>query len=557
MEPVTRAIIWSAFVSIAEESAAVIERTAHSQVVREAADFSTAIFDARGRMLGQGAHSVGHLGSMNFALRHIVERFPLDQLADGDVICFNDPAIGAGHLPDIYVIAPLFHEDALVGFAANAAHHVDVGGSNPGSMGIVGVTELVQEGLFLPPVLLYRRNRPVEDVFTIIAANSRAPEAIRGDLEAQVAGLFAARERATRLYRAYGTPVVEEAAAALFDWTEREMRDGLRAVPDGVYRASDWIDGWGPGTPRLRLAVTVTITGDQARIDFDGTSPQVPAGMNSYYNYTFSYGYFALKCVVGASAPQNDGSLRPVTVTAPEGSLLNPRPGAPCAGRAVLNFRIYELVLQALAQAVPEQVVAPGPQAFNLTFGGTDPRTQRPFVCYELLLGNFGGRPDSDGPDGLTSIVNTANVSVEVNEQRYPIRVDRVELMTDRFGPGRFRSSLPVRRDYRMLCDDVTFTNGTDRHASAPPGLHGGHDGVPGETVLIRAGVEEQLDSKGTYRLRAGDVVSIRPAGGGGYGEPAERAPEAVDRDLEEGLISRAAATRGYPHTGVRRGAGR
>jgi N-methylhydantoinase B len=545
-DPVTRTMIWHAFVAIAEESGAVIERTAHSQVIREAADFSTGVFDAEGRMLGQGAHSVGHLGSMNAAVAAVVNRRWRPQLAAGDVVIFNDPALGAGHLPDIYLVAPIFHAGRIVGFAANTAHHTDVGGLTPGSQAIVGVESVVQEGIFIPPIRLRRRGKLVAEVWALLEANSRAPSHLIGDLEAQLAGIDDSSRRYVQLVERYGDATVTQAAELLFEWSERTMREAIRTVPDGRYSAEDFMDGWGPGTEPIRMKATVTVAGDAIDIDWQGTSPQVPAGMNSYVNFTYAYSYFAVKCVVAPDLPQNDGCLRSIKVTAPEGTIVNPHAGAPSGGRAVMNYRIFEVVLQALAQAVPDRVIAPGPQASNLTFGGVDPRSGRSFVCYELMLGSFGGRATSDGPDGLTSITNSANVPIEINESLFPILIERFVFERDKVGAGQFRSSMPIRRDFRILADRVIFTNGTDRHRFPPPGLLGGRPGVVAETILNPGPGETALDSKGTYVLHRDDVLSVRPAGGGGYGLPSDRAMSAITHDLREGLISPEYASREF-----------
>jgi N-methylhydantoinase B len=544
----TVAVVWGRLVAIAEEMATALARTAYSDQVREGGDMSTAVFDLRGRLVAQANRSPAHLGSMPHAVAHMLRFYAADALRPGDVVIMNDPHLGAGHLPDVFALSPVHLDGEPIGFVCATVHVTDIGGSLPGSQAVVGVSDMIQEGLRLLPVRLYREGRPNDELFRVIEANVRVPEQVLGDLRAQRSALHVGATKLAELFERYGRGTVDAAAGEFLDRSEEAVRDALAEIPDGTYRFVDRLDDVGPGTPPVRLEVAVTVEGRGLRFDFAGTDPQTSSAINSTLSYTRSYCYWVAKAITTQDAiPQNEGQLRPVTVTAPEGCFFNPRAPAAVGGRACLNQRIVELIFGALAQAVPERVSAASGQWVNPIFGGTDPATGERFVLYDYVLGGIGGRRSRDGVDAMSPIFSVENVPLEVQEAQYPVLIDRFELIPDSGGAGRTRGGLSLRKDMRMLADGVQLSNLTDRHRFAPYGLEGGADGRLGETILNPDTPEERrLQSKGAYELAEGDVVSFRCSGSGGFGPPDERPRELVAADVEQGLVSRAAARELY-----------
>jgi len=538
------AVIWGRLAAIAEEMAEAQQRTAYSDQVREGGDYSTAVFDAAGRLLAQANRSPAHLGAMPGAVRNMLTEYPAETLAPGDVVVLNDPYLGAGHLPDLFAMSPAFLQDTLVGFVASCVHLTDVGGPAPGSQAVVGVTELVQEGLRLLPTLLYRGGEPVAELHRLIAANVRVPDAVLGDIRAQRSALHVGAHKLAQLHLDKGSELIAEAADEILDRSEEAVRRQLREIPDTRVSFVDHIDDYGPGTPPIRIQVTVTIDGDRIDFDFSGTDPQTPSSLNCTLSYVRAYCYWATKAVTTRDTiPQNEGQLRPVRVSAPAGSFFNPVAPAALGGRALMNQRIVELIFGALAKAIPERVCAASGQWLNPILGGTDPTTGRPFIFYDYVMGGVGARMTRDGIDAMSPVVSVENIPVEAQEARNPILVERQELIPDSGGAGRFRGGLGLRKDVRVLADDAVLSNLTDRHVFAPYGLDGGREGILGEIVLNpgRPG-ERRLHSKELVRLARGDVVSFRCSGSGGVGRPQERPREQVRADLREGVISPAAA---------------
>jgi N-methylhydantoinase B len=548
VDPLTVAVVWGRLSTIAEEMAEALQRTAFSDQVREGGDYSTAIFDAQGRLIAQANRSPAHLGSMPDAVRNMLAVYPVESLAQGDVVGLNDPYLGAGHLPDLFAMSPVFRAGDLVGFVVTTVHLTDVGGPAPGSQAVSGVSDVVQEGLRLLPVNLYRRGQPVAEIFRVIEANVRVPELVLGDVRAQRAALNVGAERLAELYERLGVDVVATAANAILDRSEAAVRAELAEIPDGTYRFVDHLDDIGPGTDALRMEVTVTVEGTDLTFDFSGSAPQTQSSLNSTLTYTKAYCYWAAKAITTKDTiPQNEGQLRPVRVLAPPGSFFNPMPPAAVGGRAVLNQRIVELIFGALAQAVPERICAASGQWVNPIFGGTHPSTGDRFVFYDYIVAGVGARMELDGVDAISPVVSVENIPVEAQEARNPILVERLELVPDSGGAGRTRGGLGLRKDIRLLADDVVLSNLTDRQRFQPYGLAGGSPGRLGETVLNPGTPDERrISSKDVVELRRGDVVSFRCSGSGGFGPRSERPRERVLADLEEGLVSVAAAREIY-----------
>jgi N-methylhydantoinase B len=538
LDPITLGVIWGALQSIAVEIGTTVHKTAYSEQAREGQDFSVAVFDASGRMVAQGPYSPGHMGAMSFAVRNALAAHPVETLRPGDAILLNDPLLGSGHLPDFFITQPAFHEGHLLGFAVNILHHTDVGGQRPGSQGVEGIFDYFQEGLRIPPTKVWREYRPDDAVIGIIAANTRTPDKVLGDLAAQRAALRVGELRLVELAGRYGRERLAAAMDEIIRRTEASMRAAIRAIPDGVYTFEDFLDDYGPGTDPLRVFVTVTVAGDDVVIDYDGSSPQTASGINSYINYTRSYSYAAVKCLTDPFGPMNEGALRPVDVRAPEGSFLNPRPPAGGGPRAIVCYRTFEAVIGALAAALPDRVTAAASHMANPTFGGWDRRRGRRFVAYELVLSGTGARAAKDGCEAMSWAFNASNIPVEAQEANQPLVVERFALIPDSGGAGEFRGGLGVRRDMRFLADDGKLTNLSDRQRIAPYGLFGGRPGRRGRTVLNPGAGEEVVHGKESRGFRYGDVISFQQPGAGGYGDPLDRDPARVLEDVLDGYVS-------------------
>ncbi|MFV1961036.1 MAG: hydantoinase B/oxoprolinase family protein [Acidimicrobiia bacterium] len=546
-DPITLGVVWGGLQSIAVEVGTTIHRTAYSAQAREGQDFSVAIFDRDGRMTAQGPYSPGHMGAMNFAVLNMLEAFPAETLSPGDVMLLNDPALGSGHLPDFFVAQPAFHRDDLIGFAVNIVHHTDVGGSRPGSQAVEGVFDYHQEGLFIPPTKIVDAGVPNEAALELIAANSRTPDNLRGDLLAQRNALRVGELRLQDLVERHGLDVYESCIEVILDQTETTLREAIASIPDGRYEFTDHLDDYGPGTDPLIVQVAVTVDGDALTVDFDGSSPQTESGLNAYLNYTKSYSFAAIKCLTDPLGPMNAGALRPIDISAPEGTFLNPRRPAGGGPRAIICYRVFEAILGALAPALPDRVAAASSHFSNPTWGGFDPAKGGRFVAYELVLAGSGARASQDGCEAMSSAFNASNIPVEAQEAVQPIIVERFELIPDSGGPGRQRGGCGIRRDMRILGEDVKFTNLSERQKFAPFGLFGGKPGALGATVINPGEPSERkVGGKASLDLEYGDVVSFRLSGAGGYGDPTERDPEAVARDVRLGLVTTEAARDRY-----------
>jgi len=546
VNPWTLAVIWGALQTLAVEIGTTVHRTAYSEQAREGQDFSVALFDQKGRMVAQGPYSPGHMGAMSFAVKNALAAHPVETLRPGDAVLLNDPLLGSGHFPDFFITQPVFLEGRLIGFAVNILHHTDVGGQRPGSQGVVGIFDYFQEGLRIPPTKVWREYRENADVVGIIAANTRTPDKVLGDLRAQLSALRVGEQRLQQLAERYGRETLFEAMEEILDRTEAQMRAAIAGIPDGAYRFEDFLDDWGPSTDPVRVAVQVTVDGDGLEVDYEGSSPQTASGLNSYINYTRSYSYAAIKCLTDPLGPMNEGALRPIEVKAPEGSFLNPRPPAGGGPRAIICYRVFEAVIGALAAALPGRVVAASSHFANPTFGGYDPRRQRRFVAYELVLSGNGARAAKDGCEALASAFNASNIPVEAQEANHPVVVERFELIADSAGAGKFRGGCGIRRDMKFLADDGKLTNLSERQRFAPYGLFGGKSGVLARTVINPGPGERVVHGKASVDFAYGDVISFQQSGAGGYGPPFEREPSRVLEDVLEGYVSIETARREY-----------
>ena len=546
VDPITLGVVWGALQSIAVEVGTTVHKTAYSEQAREGQDFSVAVFDAHGRMVAQGPYSPGHMGAMSAAVHNALAAHPVETLRPGDAILLNDPLLGSGHFPDFFITQPAFHADRLIGFVVNIVHHTDVGGSRPGSQGVEGILDYFQEGLRIPPTKVWEEYREQPGVVGIIAANTRTPDKVLGDLRAQRSALRVGELRLVELAERYGPDTLAVAMEEIIARSEASVRAAIRAIPDGVYTFEDFLDDYGPGTEPLRVAVTVTVAGDGVTIDYEGSSPQTASGMNSYINYTRSYSYAAVKCLTDPLGPMNEGALRPVTVTAPEGSFLNPRPPAGGGPRAIICYRTFEAVLGALAAALPERVAAAASHFANPTFGGRDRARRRRFVAYELVLSGTGARATRDGCEGMSWAFNASNIPVEAQEAAQPIVVEQFGFIPDSAGAGTFRGGCGIRRDLRFLADEGQLTNLSERHRFAPWGVFGGKPGRLARTVINPGPGEQSVNGKQSREFAHGDVISFQQAGAGGYGDPLAREPARVLDDVLDDYVSIEAARAEY-----------
>ena len=387
IDPITFSVVWNGLVSIAEEMGTALRRSAYSLGVREGRDFSTALFDSEGTLVAQGNFSPGHLGSMPFIIKNVLDVYPVEELEPGDSILLNDPYLGSGHLPDFFQVSPVFLKGELLGFAANCAHMVDVGGAGPGSQAVDSL-DLFQEGIRFLPTRIYHAGKPNREVLRMLESNVRVPDKVMGDLQAQRNANRIGESGVVGLAESYGVETLRYCMAQVLSRSEESMRAAIRQLPEGIYAAEDYFDDYGENTERLVVKVSVRIKDGGFTIDFSGSSPQTRSGLNSTFNYTRAYSYFTLKALtVQDKVPQNQGCIRTIEVIAPEGSLFNPRPPAAVGPRAIMQQRIVDTILLAMSKAAPDRVIANSSHWANPNYGGIDPATGKPFVYYEMVIG--------------------------------------------------------------------------------------------------------------------------------------------------------------------------
>ncbi|MEW5826803.1 MAG: hydantoinase B/oxoprolinase family protein [Candidatus Bipolaricaulota bacterium] len=524
--------------AVAEEMNADLIRTAYSPNVNERRDCSSAVLDASGRLVAQAESIPVHLGAMPFSVASACAA--VRRWSPGDIAVMNDPYAGGAHLPDITFVAPVFVGHMLVAFVANRAHHADVGGKEPGSVA-ADCVEIFQEGLRIPPVKLWRCGRPDHDLLSLILLNVRTPEERRGDLEAQSAGCRVGVERVAALAARHGRDRLVDGMQAVLNYAERRMRDALSAIPKGKYAFEDALEDDGAGRGPLPIRVAVTSGGDTLEVDFTGSAPQTAGPLNAVPAVTASAVYFAVLAATDPTIPPNEGAFRPIQIHAPLGTILNPRPpAAVVGGNLETSQRIVDVLLGALGAARPAHAVAASQGTMNnVTFGGCDPRTARVYTFYETVAGGFGARPDQDGIDGVHAhMTNTLNTPIEALEKVYPLRVRRYELVAGSGGAGRWRGGLGIRREVEAVGHAARVSILSERRLSTAYGVAGGSPGRSGRNAVRRAdGTMEDVPSKGVFTLEPGDALCVETPGGGGYGEPTERAPEDTERDRREGKL--------------------
>jgi N-methylhydantoinase B len=565
-DPVELEVFKNLYHSIAEEMGSALCRTAFSPNIKERRDYSCAVFDSAGQVIAMGDHMPVHLGSMPMSVAAAVEQCALDP---GDVVMLNDPFRGGTHLPDITLVMPVYipqpdeitcgdgapprpggakprrHTTAPDFYVASRAHHADVGGTYPGSMG--PCREIYQEGLRIPPVRIMRDGKLVADVLALLLNNVRTPEEREGDLGAQIAACQTGAQRLREICERYGIARVKRAAADLLVYSEEMMRAFLRTIPPGHYHAEDFLDDDGVEGKPVRIAVTIQIRSSSNRkspvetrlaasrraakqkpevnvtIDFTGSAPQVQGAINAVEAITYSACFYVFRCLLRDDVPATSGLMRPIRVIAPSGTVVNAKPPAAVAGGNVeTSQRIVDVLLRALAQAIPDRIPAAASGTMNnLTIGGIDPRTGEPFAYYETIAGGMGARPTKDGVSGVhTHMTNSLNTPAEALEYAYPVRLRQYSLRSNSGGAGLHTGGDGIVREIEVLTD-AQATLLADRRSRGPYGLNGGADGAPGRTLIIRRdGSEETIPGKTSVRLRSGERVRIESPGGGGWGKP-------------------------------------
>lgn len=547
-EPTTLEIYRALYTSVAEEMGIALRRTAFSPNIKERRDYSCAVFDANGRVIAQGDHMPVHLGSMPMAVAAALREV---QLQPGDVVALNDPFAGGTHLPDVTLVMPVVsgqwsvtsrggrlkfsgskrkqsHAVQLATdhrplttlfYVANRAHHADIGGGTPGSMGLA--TDIYGEGVTIPPIRLVKNGELVEDVMRLILANVRSNDERRGDFQAQIGSLNTGAVRLLEIVERRGAAEAADYASHLIDYSARLMRKVIAAIPDGDYEAVDVLDDDGVNARDININVKISIKKSRARVDFTGSSPQVGGPINAVEAITVSAVSYVFRCLLSADVPASAGLMEPIQVIAPSGTVVNAiHPAAVAGGNVETSQRIVDVLFKALSQALPERIPAASQGTMNnLTIGGIDPRTLREFSYYETVAGGMGARPSHAGISAVhTHMTNSLNTPAEALEYAYPLRVQTYTVRKGSGGKGTHRGGDGVVREIETLAP-ARMSLLSDRRANQPYGLAGGEAGMAGSQAIIRNGKAKPIASKGTWELEAGDRVRIETPGGGGWGK--------------------------------------
>ena len=535
-DPTTLEIYRALYTSVAEEMGTALRRTAFSPNIKERRDYSCAVFDSAGRVIAQGDHMPVHLGSMPMAVAAALREV---EIGPGDVVAVNDPFAGGTHLPDVTLVAPVSSEQWAVSsqknkkklltahsslrtlfYVANRAHHADIGGATPGSMGIA--TDVYGEGVRIPPIRIMRAGEICEDVMKLILTNVRGSDERRADFEAQIGSLKTGEMRLLEIVERRGDKEAREYAQHLISYSSRIMRATIAAIADGTYEAEDALDDDGVSDKEVPIRVRIAIKGEHATVDFNGSSPQVTGAVNAVEAITVSAVSYCFRCLIGGDVPASAGLIEPIDVIAPKGTVVNALPPSSVAGGNVeTSQRIVDVVFKALSQASPDRIPAASQGTMNnLTIGGIDPRTRKEFSYYETVAGGMGARPTLDGMNAThTHMTNSLNTPAEALEYAYPLRVREYRIRKDSGGKGKHKGGDGAVREIETLTP-VRVALLSDRRKLAPYGLDGGGAGERGRAFIIRRdGRREELTSKGSWQLETGDRVRIETPGGGGFGK--------------------------------------
>lgn len=538
VDPITFAVIKSGLDSIADDMAYTVVRIARSEIVKDVMDFSAAICAGDGQMVAQAKTIAQHLGAIPEAMEAVLAKFGED-LHDGDVVIMNDPYHGGMHLPDIFMFVPIFHEGKRRAFAVVICHHTDVGGRVPGS-NASDSTEIYQEGLRIPPLKLYDRGVLNQTLETLIKINVRVPDRVWGDLSAQFAAAQVGRRGLEKLMVRYGADEVDAYMQELLDYAERLTKAEIQTWTPGTYTFTDHIDDDGFSDKPIPLNVAITVKPDGTLfVDYTGSSPQVKGALNSTLSFTHSLTYLSVRCVLAKDVPNNVGMFRCVKVKAPEASILNPVMPAPCAARALTGYRVFDVMLGALAKVVPDKVPAAGEGGNSvICISGLRPNRE-PFIIVDMICGAWGGRPDKDGLEAVTNASqNLSNMPVEVMEAEHPVRIEDYAFVPDSCGAGQYRGGIGIRRSYRILAPEALLQMRTDRVRFRPYGLAGGEPGGPSRNFMQTGNELVPLPGKITRNVARDTVIVHEQAGAGGFGDPLLRMLEDVAEDVADGKIT-------------------
>jgi len=533
---VTLSILWSRLLAIVDEAGTALQRTSFSTVTRESNDFAVVLMDKKGQSVAQSAISVpSFLGVIPMMTKYLLNGdFPESSWRPGDVVTTNDPQLCAGHKPDVGVVSPIFFKEKLIGFLGTISHVPDIGGVLWGA----GARDAYEEGLLIPPTKLYSEGVENETLLNLIKNNVRAPMQTIGDIRAQVAANDQGRKGLIALLNEEGLEHIEDLSNQIINATEKAMRDAISKAPDGTFSYTYHADGDCNEEP-VRIECAVTISGDEITVDYEGTSDAHTLGINSVLNYTYAYTAYPIKCTFSPEVPNNDGAFRPITVTAPRGSLLNATKFVPVGARNMTGNMLHAPVFGALVQAVPEQVQADcGAPCWCVVLNGNNPdRNDMEFVEYFFLNGGYGARPDRDGEGILSFPTNISNVPLEVQETSAPIRYHCKELLPDSAGIGKYRGGLGQRIIFEVVNEaGLNMSLLTEKLNNVSKGMKGGSDSIKGQ---LKIEPDKPVPPKGIMRLKKGDKITMEIPGGGGYGDETERDPLLIKRDLELGYITK------------------
>ena len=537
-DPTTLEIYRALYTSVAEEMGVTLRRTSFSPNIKERRDYSCAVFDAGGRVIAQGDHMPVHLGSMPMAVAAALREVTIEP---GDVVAVNDPFAGGTHLPDVTLIMGIFPrmEPGVRGqgpgkrkflnptpnplhplfFVANRAHHADIGGATPGSMGLA--TDVYGEGVRIPPIRIVRRGEVCDDVMKLILTNVRSSHERQADFAAQIGSLKTGEMRLLEIVERRGESEARTYAQHLISYSARMMRRTIAAIPDGNYQAEDALDDDGISNAEIPIRVRITVKGERAIVDFTGSSPQVAGAVNAVEAITASAVSYCFRCLVAADVPASAGLMEPIEVIAPKGTIVNAaHPASVAGGNVETSQRVVDTVFKALAKAIPDRIPAASQGTMNnLTIGGLDPRTGREFSYYETVAGGMGARPTMDGMNAThTHMTNSLNTPAEALEYAYPLRVREYRIRKNSGGKGKHKGGDGTIREIETLAD-ASMALLSDRRKRRPYGLQGGAGGQEGRAYIIRGRKKEKLTSKGNWQLSAGDRIRIETPGGGGFGK--------------------------------------
>ena len=536
VDPITMEVVQNALGAIADEMALVIMRTAYSTIVRDSMDYSTGICDREGRIVAHGMTMALHLGSFPDAMRILIRDYG-DDMHPGDMFVWNDPYEGGGqHLPDVYIVKPVFINDTLEGYATSLVHQIDMGGIAPGSSAVYA-TEIFQEGLRIPPIRLYDRGVANETFFKLMERNTRIPDKLAGDMRAQIAACRTADTALCELIARHGAAEYRAIVEELHAHAERIMRSEISNLPDGTWSFTDYIDGLGETPEPLPMTIAVTINGSDMTLDWTGSAPQVNAAINCPAPFVKSACHLIVKCIAEEEIPNFEGFIRPLNIIVPEGTIVNPTPPAACAARAIVGWRSLDVLLGCFAQIVPDRVPAAGEGGVTFpSFSGYD--GEKRFVCTEAWAGSWGAMHDGDGAFGIPNPGgNLTNQPVEMVEALFPLEIMRYGMVENSGGPGKYRGAPAYQREYRFLSEETQMVMRSDRRRFLPYGLNGGCPGTPSWN-LKNTGTTSQsaipVMPMEAVLFKQGETFLHVSGGGGGHGNPLDRAPEAVLEDVRE-----------------------